>query len=443
MHKREFLFWQRSRRPKALKAETAAIARNRPPRNHAELGSARPADGVICRAMHNTAATDSDDPDDSKAAAAGALHVGFYMHHVEGGGAERVAVTLMRELARRGVALSLALHRDGGELRHLVPASVHVETFGTTRTFADFLPLRRFLRRARPDVLVSNLHHDNLVALLAKTTTSVPTRIVICQHAPLSQESLPEFGWRYRIVPHAYHLLRRRISGIVAVSDGVADDFARVCSIARDRITRIYNPVVDEAIVRAISAPAQHPWFDDSVPVFVSAARLVPSKDHATLLRAFARHRANHPARLFLMGSGPERSALRALANELKIAPDVEFAGFVQNPLPYMRAATAFVQSSRFEGFGVALVEALACGTPVVATDCPTGPAEVLGHGRFGRLVPVGDADAFSAAMGEDLRSAFPAARLRERARDFSVSTSVDAYLEFFQTLQATRVRPD
>lgn len=366
------------------------------------------------------------------------LHVAFYMHNLAGGGAERVSLTLMHHLCERGFIVSLVLHSGGGELRDLVPEGVHVHVLNKTRTAQDLVPLIRFLRRERVDLLLSNLHHDNIMALIAKALARVPTRVVVCQHAVLSEETTPVSSWKYRILPIAYRLLRPMIGGIVAVSDWTADDFGRVCGIERNLITRIYNPVIDEKFGSKLYAGVNHPWFHEPTPVFVSAGRLVKEKDQANLLRGFALHRQRRQARLFLMGTGSELESLRALAHNLGIERDVTFAGFVQNPLPYIRQAHCFVLTSRFEGFGVAIVEALACGTPVISTDCPGGPVEILDGGRYGRLVPVGDPDALASAMNEDLRAKFPPEALRARAEAFSVSASVKEYVDLL-----SRLRPE
>jgi glycosyltransferase involved in cell wall biosynthesis len=278
------------------------------------------------------------------------------------------------------------------------------------------------------------------MALVAKALARVSTRIVVCQHAVLSQETTPAASWKYRILPIAYRLLRPMIGGIVAVSDWTANDFGRVCGIKRTLITRIYNPVIDETFGSKLQADADHPWFHEPTPVFVSAGRLVKEKDQANLLRGFALHRQRRPARLFLMGTGSELESLQRLACHLGVERDVKFAGFVQNPLPYIRQAHCFVLTSRFEGFGVAIVEALACGTPVISTDCPGGPAEILHGGRYGRLVPVGDPDALASAMDEDLRTKFPPEKLRARAEAFSVSASVQEYAELLRRLRPMSV---
>jgi glycosyltransferase involved in cell wall biosynthesis len=184
----------------------------------------------------------------------------------------------------------------------------------------------------------------------------------------------------------------------------------------------------------------QHPWLTGKDrPVFVTAGRLVEMKDHRTLLRAFAIHLRRHRARLMLLGRGPMLTELRALARTLGIAEHVAFEGFVANPLPYMRAADGFVLSSRSEEFGNDLVEAMGCGTPVAATDCPYGPADILGHGKFGILVPPRDPEALADALARLLeqRQNFPAERLRQRAGGFSYQTCADNYAGLLHRLAA------
>jgi glycosyltransferase involved in cell wall biosynthesis len=152
-------------------------------------------------------------------------------------------------------------------------------------------------------------------------------------------------------------------------------------------------------------------------------------KDQATLLRAFARVRARRPARLLILGEGNQRLALEALARELGIAADVRMPGFVPNPLAYMRRAAVFVLSSAWEGLPTVLIEALACGCPVVSTDCPAGPAEILDYGRYGRLTPVGDVEALAAAITASVEDGPDRTALEQRALAFSAERAAVAYI--------------
>jgi glycosyltransferase involved in cell wall biosynthesis len=304
--------------------------------------------------------------------------------------------------------------------------------FETPRTLSDLIPLVRYLRREKPDVLLVSLDHNNIVALMAKALALSPTRVVICQHNALSSEVV-EHGGKYRVVPFFYRWLSPIAHGVVAVSRGVADDLTRSCRIPRDRITVIYNPVITERFHEQLKQPLQHRWLDDpSIPVFITVGRLVAQKDHETVLKALSIYRRRGPARLIILGVGPLRETLEQRARELGIAEDVEFAGFQENPLPWIKRATAMILGSRFEGFGNVIVEALGCGTPVISTNCPFGPDEILDNGRYGHLVPVGDAEAMAAAMSPDLRKTWPSDVLRQRANTFTVNGTVSQYLDLF-----------
>jgi len=192
----------------------------------------------------------------------------------------------------------------------------------------------------------------------------------------------------------------------------------------------IYNPVVTDQLLAKAAAPLDHPWFVPGSPaVILSAGRLTAQKDYPTLLRAFARLTAGREARLIVLGEGEARGSLEALARDLGVADQIFFASFVENPFAYMARADLFVLSSAWEGHPNVIVEAMACGTPVVSTDCPSGPAEILDNGKYGRLVPVGDADDLSAAMAATLDAPPKAESLRARARMFHANAAAGAYL--------------
>jgi glycosyltransferase involved in cell wall biosynthesis len=187
---------------------------------------------------------------------------------------------------------------------------------------------------------------------------------------------------------------------IVAVSKGVADDLARVARLPRDRIKVIYNPVVTEALFRKAEEPLEHPWFlSGCPPVILGVGRLTAAKDFPTLIRAFARVRESQLARLLILGEGEKRDSLEKLVRELRLERDVSMPGFMDNPYAYMRKSSIFVLSSCWEGLPNVLIEAMACGCQVISTNCPSGPEEILRGGHYGKLVPVGDAEALAKAI--------------------------------------------
>ena len=361
------------------------------------------------------------------------------MHSLAGGGVERMRLNLLAQLRDHGVEASLLLHEGAGPLGSELPPELPVTVFGTSRTLLDLLPLARLLRRERPDALLVSLGHNNVVAMAAKLLARSRCTLVICQHNALSAEVAADR--RYRLLPALYRLLAPLAADhLVAVSEGVAVDMARETGIPRARIEVIHNPVITPDFARRAAEPLDDPWFAPGAPpVTVTAGRLVAQKDHETLLRAFALRRRAGPARLLVLGEGPLRGELERLAASLGVADDVRFAGFQPNPLPFIRGAEAFVLSSTHEGLGNVLIEALGCGTPVISTDCPHGPSEILDNGRYGVLVPVRDAAALADAMRTTLRTRYPIAMLQARAERFSADTAASRYLALLRAPQPRR----
>lgn len=352
----------------------------------------------------------------------------IYLHGLQGGGVERISLNLIPEFQTRGFEVSLVLDRAEGELLGQLPSVVRLVELGASRTLRAIPRLAHYLRRERPDVLLSSLGHNNIAALMARRLARTPTKVIVCQHNFLSMEAkAPDL--RYRLLPLLYRLSLPRAEGVVAVSQGVADDMALAAGFDRRRIDVIYNPVVTSSFLQMAAERADHPWFEDTTrPIFLAVGRLVEQKDYPTLLRAFARIRKQRPCRLVILGTGPLGGRLEALVRELGIGDDTALLGFKPNPHPYIRAASVLVLASRYEGFGNVLVEALACGTPVVSTDCPAGPREILKNGRYGGLVPVGDVEGLARAMQAALTA--PPARpiLLEGAARFHASVVGSSY---------------
>lgn len=366
------------------------------------------------------------------------LSVAIYMHDFSGGGVERQCLMLARALQELGHDVSLVVHQSRGELKSQLPNNLRVIDMHARRTIGDVPKLAAYLRRKRPDILLANVDHNNIAALLAKALSGSATRVVICQHNVLSGEIFPLGSWKYRMVPLCYRHLSWLASGVVAVSDGVAGELVRRAGIPQSKVLTINNPVIDPEFAARAGAPVSHPWLDDDgPPVIITAGRLVAEKDHETLLRAFALHLQDARARLIVLGTGPLRSQLEALARKLGIDQAVAFLGFQGNPLPFIARAAAFVLTSRSEGFGNVLVEALGCGTPVIATDCPYGPTEILENGRYGILVPPQSPRCLAEALAEvrTLRAHWPAASLKARADAFTIAGCAARYDELFQTI--------
>ncbi len=355
----------------------------------------------------------------------------IYLPSLASGGAERVYVTLAPEFIKAGFRVTFLLHRAQGEWMKEVPPEVQVVTLGRNHTLACLWPLVRFLKNERPDILLSALGHNNILAICAVAIAHVNTRVVVSQHNALSAECAPGRPWKYRILPLLYRLLLPHADGIVAVSQGVADDMSRTCGIRRNRITVIYNPVITDDFAQRMEAPVTHPWLmeTDKIPVFLGVGRLTAQKDFATLISAFAIVNKKYPTRLIILGDGPLRGHLMAHAKKQGVLAKISLPGFQRNPLPFMRQANALALSSRYEGFGNVLAEALSCGTPVVSTRCPYGPSEILGNGQFGELVPIGNARALAKVLLRTFERQPSAEMLKRRGREFTVQRAARNYI--------------
>lgn len=396
-------------------------------------------------------------------------HIALLVPSLGGGGAERSMFNLARGLIEGGYRVDLLVCRATGHLRDELPAGGRIVFLGRasqwrgrlTALRADpagfrvaarpmllpfkapwavrYLPgLVGYLRRERPDVLLAGVSFFNIVALWARRRAGVATRVIATERSSLSANIAARPGqWRRQFLPPLVRRAYGWADAIVAVSNGTADDLAATADIPRDRIATIYNPVVTPDLVEQAEAAVHHPWLAPGAPpVVLGVGRLVPEKDFPTLIEAFARVRAEREAHLIILGKGKpaRRAALQALTETLNVADAVDFPGWVANPFAYMSRASAFVLSSRHEGLPGTLIQALACGCPVVSTDCVGGAREILQDGAYGPLVPVGDADALAEAILAILATPPDRARLRARAAEFSIERAVARYLDVFRT---------
>jgi glycosyltransferase involved in cell wall biosynthesis len=403
----------------------------------------------------------------------------IYLDNFEGGGVHRTALLLAGALAARGHEVELLVCRPTGAMLDQVPGGVDVIELGrpsrwTARALAlksgfryvsgvlggivlstkpsptlGYLgPLSAALKERHPDALYAASTYMNLEAILAQRLAGVEMRVVVSERNALQDNHLAA-GWSGALLARLVRCAYTRATAVVAVSDGVADDLARWTGLPRARIETIYNPVVTPELLRQQAEPIDHPWFQPGAPpVILGAGRLGRAKDFPTLIRAFARLRRERPARLVILGKGkrPRKTArrmarLKNFAADLGVAEDVALPGFVANPFAYMARAAVFVLSSINEGLPGVLIQAMACGCPVVSTDCPSGPAEILAGGRYGRLVPPGDDAALAAAILATLDAPPAAASLRERAGFFSVERAVTQY-ERVMLGNSSRSRP-
>ena len=360
-----------------------------------------------------------------------------------GGGAERVVIIIANEFARRGIDVDLVLRRAEGPYIDLVSSAVKVVDLRvyldeTSRLGIHLTNLRalialcRYLGNTRPHAIVSTVFPDNLHVILARILAGSDCRVVITQHNSLGWVLSSVCG---RTQKARLRWVARRIyplaDAAIAVSQGVAENLRGIVPGIRSKLRVIYNPVDVEGIQCLSREEPDHPWFrSGSRPVILGAGRLHGQKDFPTLVKAFALVRKEWPAKLVILGEGNERQKLEALVSELGLTGEVSLPGFVSNPFSYMKRSAVFALSSLYEGFSLVVAEALACGCPVVSTDCPSGPNEILEGGKWGELVPVGDVEALAVAIDRTLRNPPAPDLLRNRAAFFSVDRAVGSYLD-------------
>jgi len=314
-----------------------------------------------------------------------------------------VILNIAAGFAKQGVPIDLVLSRAEGPYLDQVPRDVHVVDLSASRVLRSMRPLVQYLRRERPRALLAALDHANLVAIAAARLAGTRTRTVISVHCTFPKNVQGPVDVREAAIPWLLGRMHRWADAIVAVSEGVAADLSASSGIPRERIDVIYNPVITPGLFSAASARPAHAWFDESSRVVLGIGRLVPQKNFPLLLEAFRIVRRDRDVKLVILGEGSERPALEAYVKQHGLADSVSLPGFLENPYACMSRAAVTALSSNFEGLPTVLVESLALGTPVVSTDCESGPREILRNGTLGDLVPINDVAALAQAIARTL----------------------------------------
>ncbi len=353
------------------------------------------------------------------------------------GGVERMVMNLVRGFVELGRRVDLVVMRAEGPHLTGLPAEVRLVRLGVRHSLLAPPALARYLRQTRPSAFLAAKDRAGRAAVLARALAGTDTRIVLRLGTNLStaMASRPAIARWLRYWP--IRRLYPRVDQVVAVSQGVAEDTAQIARLPAERIRVIRNPVITPELAMLAAAPCPHPWLEPGQPpVILGMGRLQRQKDFPTLIRAFAQVRQERPCRLIILGEGGGRGGLEGLITGLGIGGDVDLPGFQANPYAYLARAALFVLSSAWEGSPNALAEALALGTPVVSTDCPSGPRELLDGGRFGPLVPVGEVAALAKAIAATLDEHLLPVVLQAAVAEYSQGESARRYLEVLEPAQ-------
>lgn len=367
-------------------------------------------------------------------------HLAIFVSFSGTGGVERVVLNLLQGLAAHAVQVDLlAVVTPKGWLPEVPWPNIRVIEFKAKGSQKALLELIGYLRREKPEVLMVAKDRAVRMAVIAHWLARVETRLVGQLHMNMTGylASKPAVHRWTRTLPMRW--LFPRLDKIIGVSEGVVADTIEITGMPRERVIAIRNPVITPELSIMAEAPADHPWFKETLPIIIGVGRLSPEKDFATLIRAFSRVRKTRDCRLVILGEGPLQSNLEQLIGELGLRDSVALPGFCANPFAYMKKAALFVFSSAWEGSGNVLVEALALGIPSVSTDCEYGPRETLEEGKYGPLVPVGDDEALANAMIDTLDNPLPPRMLQQAVADFTIEKSAQRYLDVLFPASARR----
>jgi glycosyltransferase involved in cell wall biosynthesis len=348
------------------------------------------------------------------------------------GGVEHMILNLVNALAEKGTCVDLLLIKtDSSHLQRLHPSIKRID-LGAKHTLTSLMPLVNYLKQTHPPCLLAAKDRAGRIAVIARALARVTeTRLGLRLGTNLTAAFSHKSPWRMWLRRLPIRLLYPRIDTIIAVSEGVRQDTIKVSGVVPERVHVVRNPVITARLSEATAAPPPHPWLtQDDTPVLLGVGRLTRQKDFPTLIRAFAQLRQSRPCRLIILGEGHQRKSLESLARELDVAQDLALPGFTSNPYVYMRHANLFVLSSRWEGSPNVLTEAMALGTPVISTDCPSGPNELLDQGRIAPLVPMGDWRRLADTMAHVLDQPMAPESLQDAVREYNAETSAKRYLE-------------
>lgn len=356
--------------------------------------------------------------------------IAFFIPSSRIGGAEIAMLRLANGFSNLGLRVDFLLVNDNGKILDSLSKKIRVVDFNSKKTLFTLIKLINYLVSCHPDVFISAMTHINIITLIAKILSNQRTKIIVSEHSNLSQN----IKFSKRIIEKAYPTLIKyfypKADAIVCVSKGVADDIVQRTKISPEKICVIHNPIPVDEIRISSEEEIFHDWFENSqTPVIISVGRLTIAKDYPTLIEAFSILKRRKDARLLILGEGKERTALQTMINDKSMQKYICLYGNVSNPFKYVKKSSVFVSSSMWEGSPNVLVEALACGISIVATDCHSGPAEILENGKYGKLVPVGNAQEMAVAIAEMLYHPFSPEKLVLRAREFSTEKIIQQYL--------------
>ena len=355
----------------------------------------------------------------------------LFIPSLHGGGAEKVFVNLANGFIKKNKKVDLILAKQEGPYLKDLSEKVNIINLNKKRVLFTLLPLIQYLNREKPDILISALSHANIITLIANYFINNKIKVIVTEHNPISIKNNQLFFLKKLLTKFFIKKLYKKSNKVVAVSRGVANDLVKTLKISENNLHVIYNPIYTSGLVKKPSSEFFHKWLDNKKDIIIIAiGRLTKQKNFLLLIKSFEIIVKKINVKLIILGEGEERQNLEKSIQNLNLQNSIDLPGFVDNPYSFLNKSNIFVLSSDFEGFGNVLVEAMACGTPVVSTNCPSGPSEILENGKYGKLVPVNNPNALAEAIIETLNNPIESSILQKRASFFSVEKSVNEYLK-------------
>jgi len=346
------------------------------------------------------------------------------------GGMQRVMLHLADGFIKKGYIVDFVVVKAKGPFLKMLPAEVNLVDLGAKRVLSAFPAMVHYLRKNKPDAILSGLTHINIAMVISRYLSGISTRLVVSEVSNFAQKKIYNTKIWDRFINELVNLFYPFADAIVAVSKDAADDLVKSTKLDPKSVTAIYNPVAVDEIIKLSKKEIAQPVEFNLNPFILAVGRLSRPKDYPTLIKAFNIIRSKTPIQLIIIGEGEGKLEIEELVAASPYSEDIRLFGETNNPFPFMAKADVFVLSSAWEGFGMVLVEALACGATVVSTDCHSGPSEILDNGKYGRLVPVGDPQSLADAIEFSLKHPFPKKQSIARAKEFSVERAVSEYLK-------------
>jgi glycosyltransferase involved in cell wall biosynthesis len=368
-------------------------------------------------------------------------HMTFFLASLEGGGIQKATMRLLRELIRRDIHTTLVVVNGTGPTRKDVPEGCDLVDLNCKRTRFALFALLKHLVREKPSIGISSQTHLNVLMIILRFLSGYPKHLVVREHNTFSEENINTGGLfersRVRLIRYFY----RFSSEFVAVSESVANSITEYAKYKKE--IRVIRNGIDVNEVRELkNRPPDHPWLENASnkKLIVGIGRLSRQKNFPDLLVAFSQLRVPTQTRLLILGEGSELENLKVLSCELQIEDRVAFPGYIQNPYPILARADVFVSPSRWEGFGNVVLEALACGAPIVATDCPGGPADILEGNPYSRIVPEDEPRTMAKAIEELLMKKTDRAQVIQYAQQFSIEIIAQQYIDMISDVSRSEI---